>query len=132
MTMGEGAVMSGSSKQKLNTRSSCEAELVGADDFATKILWTKKFMEAQGYEIKENVLYQDNQSTMKLLENGKRSSGKRTRALSIRYFFLHDQVEKGDLKIGYCPTDEMLGDYNTKPLNGAPFKRMRSKLMGMS
>ena len=85
MTMGEGAVMSSSSKQKLNTRSSCEAELVGADDFATQILWTKMFLEAQGYEIKENLLYQDNQSTIKLLENGKRSSGKRTRALSIRY-----------------------------------------------
>ena len=38
MTMGEGAVMSGLSKQKLNTRSSGKAELVGADDFATQIL----------------------------------------------------------------------------------------------
>ena len=131
MTMGEGAMISGSNKQKLNTRSSCEAELVGADDFATKILWTKLFLEAQGYEIKENILYQDNQSTLKLLENGKRSSGKRTRALSIRYFFLHDQAEQGNLKFGYCPTGEMLGDYNTKPLSGMPFKRMRKRLMGM-
>ena len=130
--MGEGAIMSGSSKQKLNTRSSCKAELVGADDFATQILWTKMFLEAQGYEIKENILYQDNQSTIKLLENGKRSSGKRTRALSIRYFFLHDQAKKGHLMIGYCPTGEMLGDYNTKLLNGVPFRWMRKKLMGMS
>ena len=38
MTMDTGAMMSGSSKQKLNTRSSCKAELVGVDDFATKIL----------------------------------------------------------------------------------------------
>ena len=37
MTMGTGAIMSGSNKQKLNTRSSCEAELVGFDDLATKI-----------------------------------------------------------------------------------------------
>ena len=132
MTMGQGAIMSGSNEQKLNTRSSCKAKLVGADDYATKILWTKMFLEAQGYEIKENILYQDNQSTLKLLENGKRSSGKCTRALSIRYFFLHDQAEKGHLKFGYCPTDEMLGDYNTKPLSGSPFKRMRMKLMGMS
>ena len=132
MTIVEGAVMSGSRKQKLNTRSSCEAELVGVDDFATQILWTKMFMEAQGYKIKKNLLYQDNQSTIKLMENGKRSSGKCTRALSIRYFFLHDQVEKGHRKIGYCPTGEMLGDYNMKPLNRAPFKWMRRKLMGMS
>ena len=71
MTIGTGVMMSGSNKQKLNTRSSCKAELVGADDFATKILWTKLFLEAQGYEIKENILYQDNQSTLKLLVNGK-------------------------------------------------------------
>ena len=90
------------------------------------------FIEAQGYEIKENILYQDNQSTTKLLENGEKSLGKRTRALSIRYFFLHDQAEKDHLKIGYCPTGKMLGDYNTKPLNGALFKLMRRKLMGMS
>ena len=28
--------------------------------------------------------------------------------------------------------DKMLGDYNTKPLNGAPFRQMRKKLIGMS
>ena len=132
MTMGDGAMMSGSNKQKLNTRSSCEAELIGADDFVTKILWTKLFLEEQGYEIKENILYQDNQSTLKLLVNGKRSSGKQTRALNIRYFFLHDQAEQKNLKFDYCPTGDMLGDYNTNPLNRAPFKRMRKWLMGMS
>ena len=130
--MGDEAMMSGSNKQKLNMRSSCEAELVGADDFATKILWTKLSLEEQGYKIKENILYQDNQSTLKLLVNGKRSSGKQTRALNIRYFFLHDQAEQQNLKFDYCPTGDMLGDYNTKPLNGALFKHMRRWLMGMS
>ena len=129
--MGMGAMMSGSNKQKLNMRSSCKAELIGADDFVTKILWTKLFLEAQGYKIKENILYQDNQSTLKLLVNGKQSSGKHTRALNIQYFFLHDQAEHGNLKFGYCPTGDMLGDYNTKPLSRVPFKRMRMKLMGI-
>ena len=92
MKMGkDGAILSMFAKQKLNTRSSCEAELVGADDAATKILWTKMFMEAQRYEIEENIIYQDNKSTILLLENGKRSSSKRTRAINIRYFFLTDQ-----------------------------------------
>ncbi|MGC9200303.1 MAG: hypothetical protein ACP5E5_15625, partial [Acidobacteriaceae bacterium] len=45
MTYGGGAAQSISRKQKLNTRSSTEAELVGADDAATMILWTKLFME---------------------------------------------------------------------------------------
>jgi hypothetical protein len=87
MTYGRGAVQSISRKQKLNTRSSIEAELVGADDGATMILWTKLFMEAQGYEITHNILYQDNKSAILLETNGKKSSSKRTRALNIRYFF---------------------------------------------
>jgi len=78
---------------------------------AQMILWTKFFMEEQGYDVKENILYQDNKSTILLENNGKRSSGKRTRAINIRYFFLMDQVEKGNLRIEYCPTAEMNGDY---------------------
>jgi len=131
MKMGkDGAVISMSAKQKLNTRSSCEAELVGADDAATKILWTKMFLEAQGYMVKKNILYQDNKSTILLLENGKRSSGKRTRALNIRYFFLTDQRAKGNLDVEYCPTGDMLGDYFTKPKQGQDFKKFRSAIMG--
>ena len=68
---------------------------------------------------------------MLLLKNGKRSSGKRTRALNIRYFFLHDQQEKGNLKVEYCPTKEMVADYLTKPLQGALFKKFQEKLMGI-
>ena len=123
MTMGEGTIQSVSSKQKLNTRSSCEAELVGCDDVATKILWTRLFTEEQGYKIKQNILYQDNKSTILLLENGKQSSGKRTRALNIRYFFLADQCEKGHIEVEYCPTKEMWTDPMTKPLQGQDFKR---------
>ena len=46
MTYGEGALQMLLTKQKLNTRSSCESKLVGVDDAVAKILWTKQFMEA--------------------------------------------------------------------------------------
>jgi hypothetical protein len=66
MSMGEGAVYSSSQKQKINTKSSTpEAELVGANDVLPQVLWTRYFLEGQGYGT-DNVLYQDNQSTMKL------------------------------------------------------------------
>ena len=81
MTFGKGAVQLLSKKQKLNTRSSTEAELVGADNVTTQILWTKHFMEAQGYMIEDNILHQDNKSTILLQENGRKSAGKRSRAL---------------------------------------------------
>ena len=53
MTMGKGAIQSGSTKQKLVTRSTCEAELVGADDASTKILWTKCFWKPRDIKCKK-------------------------------------------------------------------------------
>jgi hypothetical protein len=130
MTYGRGTPISMSRKQKLNTRSSTEAELVGPDDLSTLILWTKLFMESQGYKIEKNVLYQDNKSTILLENNGKKSSSKRTRALNIRYFFLTDQIEKGNLIVEYCPTGEMVADYFSKPLQGKQFQKFRKLIMG--
>ena len=95
MTFGKGAVQLLSKKQKLKTRSSTEAELVGADDVTTQILSTKHFMEAQGYTIEDNILHQDNKSTILLQENGRKSAGKRLRALNVRYFFLQTKSRKG-------------------------------------
>ena len=130
MTYGQGAIQSLSCKQKLNTRSSTESELVGADDAGVMILWTRLFMEAQGYGIEQNILYQDNKSTILLENNGKRSSGPRTRALNIRYFFLTDQIEKGNLVVQYCLTGEMMADYMSKPLQGALFQKFKRGVMG--
>jgi hypothetical protein len=130
MTYGGGAAQSISRKQKLNTRSSTEAELVGTDDVAIMILWTKLFMEAQGYEIKSNILTQDNKSTILLLNNGKSNSSKRTQAFNIRYFFLTDQIEKNHLAVEYCPTTGMVADYMSKPLQGKLFQEFRKKIMG--
>ena len=130
MTYGTGTPISGSRKQKLNTRSSTESELVGADDFMTPILWTKLFLEEQGIKIQENILCQDNKSTILLGNNGKKSSSKRTRAINIRYFFLTDQVEKGNMAIECVPTDDMTGDFFTKPLQGHKFEKFRKLMMG--
>jgi hypothetical protein len=112
-----------SRKQKLNTKSSTESELVGVDDVSVMILWIKLFLEEQGYDINSNMLYQDNKCAILLETNGKKSYGKRTRALNIHYFFLTDQVEKGNVTIVYCPTDDMVGDFHTKPLQGEKFRK---------
>jgi hypothetical protein len=94
LSLGKGAVYGMSSKQKINTKSSCEAELVGVDDALPTVLWTLQFLKAQGFAMTDNVIYQDNQSTILLENNGTRSSAKRTRHLDIRYFFITDRVDK--------------------------------------
>jgi hypothetical protein len=126
MSLGAGAVYSSSQKQKMNTKSLTEAKLVGANDVLPQVLWTQYFLEAQGYGTK-NILYQDNQSTMKLEQNGKASSGKRTRHINIRYFFITDRITKKEVPIQYCPTKQMVADYFTKPLQGALFYNFRDQ-----
>ena len=130
MTMGEGAVQTMSRKQKLNSRSSTEAELIAVDDAITQVLWTRLFMAEQGYPVKENIVYQDNKSAILLEKNGRASCGKRTRAINIRYFFVTDQVEKGHIKIDHCPTDDLWGDFQTKALQGEKFRKFRALLQG--
>jgi hypothetical protein len=131
LSLGRGFPISSSTKQKLNTRSSTETEVVGADDFMPAICWTRYFLEAQGYKVNDNILYQDNKSAMLLEKNGKASSSKRTKHINIRYFFITDRIANGDLSIEWCPTLDMIGDYMTKPLQGALFCKFRDLIMGV-
>jgi hypothetical protein len=75
------------------------------------ILWTKLFLEAQGYNVKKNMVYQDNKSAILLETNGKKSSGKQTGTRNICYFFITGQVEKGNAQIEHSGTNNMVGDF---------------------
>lgn len=129
MTLRQGAIQSISTKQKINTRSSTEAELVSLDDEISKILWTRLFLQAQGYNIKENIIYRDNQNSMKLEQNGKASSGKRTRHFNIKYFMITVIIHRKAPSIQYCPTDAMIAGYMTKPKTGKSFHSFRNAIM---
>ena len=129
MALGKGAVISTSTKQKINTRSSTEAELVAFDDMVSKIQWSKLFLEAQGYEIRENIVFQDNMSAIQLEKNGLASAGKRSRHLNIRLFFMTDLIKRKELTVQYCPTEEMDADYMTKPTQGQTFVKFRNRTL---
>jgi hypothetical protein len=120
-----------SKKQKIDTRSSTEAEIVGADDAMPQSMWMKYFIEVQGQGISENILYQDNLSTMLLVKNGKQSSSKRTKHIRVRYFCIKNKFDSGDLAIKHCPTEDMIGDYFTKSLQGALFHKFRAEVQGI-
>ncbi len=128
--MGLGYPIVSSTKQKLNTRSSTESELVGVDDMMPSILWTRYFLKSQGYHVSDNIIFQDNKSTMLLERNGKASSSRRTKHINVRYFFITDRISKGEVRVEWCPTKEMVADFLTKPLQGSVFRNFRDLIMG--
>ena len=132
LTMGHGSVYSNSLKQKLVARSSMEAELIGIHDILPQILWTCNFLISQGYPVQENVVYQDNMSTILLENNGRKSSTKRTKHIELRYFFIHDQVLQEKVLIKHCPTMNMRADFFTKPLQGMLFYRLHDLIMNIA
>jgi hypothetical protein len=131
LSMGVGYPISQSGKQKLNTRSSTESELVAVDDMMPTVLWARQFLENQSYTLKDNLVYQDNQAAILLEKNGRASSGKRTKHINTRFFFITDRMAKKEVSVAWCPTEDMTGDFWTKPLQGSSFRRMRDQIMGV-
>ena len=129
-SFGVGVIHTMCSKQKLNTKSSTESEIVSASDYVTHMIWLSRFMEDMGYPMKKKVLYQDNKSAIQILKNGRMSSSRRSRHMDIKYFFLKDVLQREGIDLEYCPTAQMLVDFFTKPLQGKLFKLMRDVIMG--
>jgi hypothetical protein len=117
-----------SKKQKINTRSSTESELVGVDDAAPQMLWTRYFIEAQGYKVYKSILNQDSISVMFLERNGKGSSSKRKKHINMRYFFIKDRIRSGEITVKHFPIGEILGDHFTKPVLGIQFIKFRAQI----
>jgi hypothetical protein len=133
ISMGHGVFHSKSSKQKLNIKSSTESEVVGASDYIPWTLWAKRFLEYQGYNLCQNIFYQDNESTIKIEKNGGgQSCGEKSRHINIRYFFIKDIIEQENMELLHCPTERMIADFYTKPIQGALFKCLRDIIMGIS
>ena len=129
---GVGVINPKSSKQRINTKSSTEAELVGASDYLPWVVWVSNFMRCQGYNIKSNIFYQDNQSAIRMEKNGTASTSERSRHINIRYFFIKDVIIREGIDIKYCPTEEMIADFYTKALQGKLYRNMRDYIMGHS
>jgi hypothetical protein len=130
LSLGIGSIYSMSRKQKLNTTSSTEAEIVGVHDAMSQIIWFRHFIIAQEVKIYRNILFQDNRSAILLHRNGTNSSSRNTRHINIRYFFLKDRIKSGEIEVVFCPSEEMIADFFTKPIQGRRFMDLRKIIMG--
>jgi hypothetical protein len=130
ISMGKGMLHCKSSTQKINTKSTTESELVGVSEYLPYDIWYILFFGAQGYKIKQNILFQDNESAIKMEINGRNSCTGNSRHINIKYFWVKDRVDRKEIEVRYCPTHLMLADFFTKALQGNLFRTFRDIIMG--
>jgi hypothetical protein len=128
IVLGEaGPVFAKSIKQKIVTKSSTEAELVGLSDSASQAILIRNFVIAQGYDIGPVVIYQDNKSCIALIKRGGPTSTG-SRHINIRHFWLSERQAEGEVVLEYLTTEEMHPNMLTKPVQGAQFLKERQGL----
>ena len=132
ITFGRSGIACKSAKQKVVTKSSTEAELVGAREYLPSTIWVQYFLQAQGFPHRKSYFEQDNQSAMRLACNGRASASQQSRHINIRYFFITDRLDSDNITLRYCQTEHMLADFLSKPLQGGLFREFRDVLAHFS
>jgi hypothetical protein len=125
--VGSGPVEVSCGKQHINTKSSTEAELVALSDYASYGIHLKNFLAAQGYDVNSCELRQDNMSTIALIKRGGPASAA-SKHISIRYFWIKDRVASGEVTVMHTPTEDMIANVLTKPVQGKQFELERQML----
>ena len=74
---------------------------------------------------------QDNQSTITMIKSGKTNS-ERSRHIAIRFYFVTDNIKRGEVEVFYTPTHDMIADMFTKPLQGNLFVKFRNLILNIT
>jgi hypothetical protein len=124
-----GAVHCKSEKQKIVTKSSTEAELVALSDSYDQGLHVRRFLKEQGCVTGAVTVYQDNMSCMAMVARG-RSAAEKTRHIDIRYFWVKERVDEGEVAIEHLGTERMYANVLTKSLQGGQYHREVKMMTG--
>lgn len=116
-----------SQKQRCVSLSSCEAEFMAAKIVSCQAIWLRKFLsQITGIYIQPVILFIDNKSAIDLAKNPVFHD--RSKHIDIRFHFIRECIENGDIVVKHVCTKEQRADSLTKALSAIRFERMRSLL----
>jgi hypothetical protein len=124
----DGGAVSWSSKwQEIVSLSTTESEYVAAMHSGKEVLWLRSLISEVFRTLQEpTTLFSDNQAAIALTRDHQYHA--RTKHINVRYHWIHWVVEQGDIKVIYCPTDDMVTDALTKALPSAKVKHFATGL----
>jgi hypothetical protein len=126
--LGIAVIFCRSCKLKAVTLSSTESEVYGLSDSVGYALWFARLLNDFGYsDVCPMETWQDNQSAMHMQTTG---SGRfsRSKHIFIRDCFVKEHIDNGEIVLKYVPTEDMLADMLTKPLDKAAFNRLVKRM----
>jgi hypothetical protein len=124
--LGRSLVSWASKKQNSVALSTAEAEYIAAGHCCAQLLWMRQTLRDYGYKLSKVPLLCDNEIAIRMADNPVEHS--RTKHIDIRYHFLRDHQQRGDIEIAYVSTKEHLVDIFTKPLDEKIFSKLRNEL----
>jgi hypothetical protein len=117
-----------SKKQRIVAQSTCEAELYAEAAAIQEVLWLRGMLSELGLHVQMgSLVHGDNQSTIAVSKKGVRSE--RTKHVDVKYHFVTETVERGDVKLRWVPTTQQQADIFTKALPAPAFLHLRKQLM---
>ena len=126
--MAGGAISWLSKKQAVVALSTSEAEYIALSLATQEAVWLKRLLTELRVPNQPVVLMEDNQGAIAIAKNPIAHS--RTKHIDIRYHYIREALQDGEINLLYCPTDEMTADLLTKLIPKGKFEKLWSA-MGM-
>ncbi|WVZ58420.1 LOW QUALITY PROTEIN: hypothetical protein U9M48_008696 [Paspalum notatum var. saurae] len=123
--LGTSLVSWSSRKQATISLSTTEAEYIAAASCCSQFLWMKATLSDFGLRFEKIPLLVDSTSAISLRTPVLHS---RTKHIDVRFHFLRDHYEKGDIDLVHVAYENQLADIFTKPLEFGAFVRLRGEL----
>jgi hypothetical protein len=128
-----GPIFAKSVKQRMISRSSTDAEVIALYDTLPDMIWLRTLLIElcpTRQDVKMPIIvYQDNQSTITLCQNGISGRKGKSKHMLLRYYYIKEKIANNEIEIQYLSTTAMIADILTKPLNGKQFLLLRKSLL---
>jgi hypothetical protein len=120
-----------SGKQKLTAVSSTDAEILALIDAVKTILWLmallKEITSSMHIHKQTTIVYQDNKSAIWLTTE--KSKQRRSKHILTKTTFIKEKIVNGDITLEFMPTEDMVADVLTKPLQGDTYRKFIKQIM---